>query len=194
MEQLDYVTRMQLGIVTALDKLGPTYAESQMFVPQSVLWQRVSSAESGVGLDLPSDRLWTLFILSLLGKKNSAALFENREDKTSKELKWRCRAGLGESSGNWVKTDRKDRFEKGQEREQLQRTVKTLRAQIAQIENDNAKYAAANERMKRGLVPEVQKTYETFEGFQALYEQISASLRGVESTLTGFAARIPKDL
>jgi hypothetical protein len=164
-----------------------------MICSHSVLWQRIS--EKGFEQGFPNDRLVRTFIVALLGKRNSVSLFENMQSPRSGELRWRSRPGKWDPPpGPVLKSDKREGCgeNKIQEIAELQKAARSLRRQIARIERDIVKYTAANERIRRTLPPDLQKSYGTFLDLHELDREVSESLTSVEQVIVTISARIPQ--
>ena len=182
---------MQVMIVRILEKLGPSYAEDGRFVPQSVIWERLTNPETKLVWN-SSNITERCFLSALSGKKNSLALFESTVDDEISEVKWRLRPKSHESEAARLEKKRLSQIEQAKQIEGLQKTVRELRAQVAAIEAENVKCSLAVERLKQAQNPEVQKAFDLYETLYQFLDRQGSSLENVEKEIAAIGAKIPK--
>lgn len=190
-------SNMQMAIITALENASALYPDDQNFVPQSILWQRLSEPEGGPPLEGEArENMYRRFLSALVGKKNSLALFESTENpENPDDIKWRLRPQTPESAAIYLTKGDSHALQKEEQQQQvleLQQVLASLRRQANKLDNDNRQYALVIEQMKQSTSKEVQSDFSIFESLYNYIETSSKHLENIEKDILNIGQKIDK--
>ena len=175
-------------IVTILEKLSPAYADDDWFVPRSAILEQLRES---AGADTPESQIERCFLSAIAGRKNSLVVFESAADRETGEIKLRLRSRGCDVMAR-AERRRATPEEQARQIEQLQRTVRELRTQVAQLDSENQRSAGIVEDLRQHQKPEIQKTFETYETLYGILDQLETSLNAVGRDVSAIGAKIPK--
>ena len=175
-------------IVTILEKLSPSYADDDWFVPRTAILEQLRES---AGPDTPESQIERCFLSAIAGRKNSLVVFESAADRETGEIKLRLRSRGCELMGR-AERRKATPEEQARQIEQLQRTVRELRTQVAQLDSENQRSAGIVEDLRQHQKPEIQKTFETYETLYGILDQLETSLNAVSRDVSAIGAKIPK--
>lgn len=190
-------SNMQMAIITALENASALYPDDQNFVPQSILWQRLSEPEGGPPLEGEAkENMYRRFLSALVGKKNSLALFESAENpENPDDIKWRLRPQTPESAAIYLTKGDTHTLQKEEQQQQileLQKVLTSLRRQTNKLDADNRQYALVVEQMKQSTSKEIQSEFVIFESLYNYIECSSKYLENIEKDVLNIGQKIDK--
>ena len=190
-------SNMQMAIITALENASALYPDDQNFVPQSILWQRLSEPEGGPPLEGEArEVMYRRFLSALAGKKNSLALFESTENpENPDDIKWRLRPQTPESAAIYLTKGDSHTLQREEQQQQileLQKVLTSLRRQASKLDADNRQYALVVEQMKQSTSKEIQHDFDIFESLYNFIETSSKYLENVEKDILNIGQKIDK--
>lgn len=190
-------SNMQMAIITALENASALYPDDQNFVPQSVLWQRISEREGSPPLEGEArENMYRCFLSALVGKKNSLALFESSENLDNPDdIKWRLRPQTPESAAIYLTKGDSHALQKEEQQQQvieLQKVLTSLRRQANKLDADNRQYAHVIEQMKQSTSKEIQSDFGIFESLYNFIENSCKYLENIEKNVLDIGHKIEK--
>ena len=187
-------SNMQMTIITLLENANSASSDEHTYVPQSVLWEKILNLEGTTSLDdNEKDHRYQCFLSALVGKKNSFALFESKEDPETGEISWRIRPQTPESAALYLTKGDKTKPKNDDKTEQIQSLRKTLiglKNQATKLDYDNMQYSMMIDRIKRASPPNVQKNFESFEKLYQIIEQSNHSIHEIEKQVMNINQKI----
>jgi hypothetical protein len=183
---------MRQVIAGALERLSPEYSDSSGFVPQSRLWSVISDpdGEFARGSDQPPITFGG-FLSALYGSQLSLEVFESVEDEHTGECWVRLRSDLATARITKSMRSRGHLDGESKEVEELQKTVRDLRTEVAILEGRNHALSASLEAMKAELPLPLQQGFDHLREIHSFIEQVSRSLANSEAEVLAIANGLP---
>ena len=162
-----------------------------ILIDEEIQSELLEQLRESAGPDTPESQIERCFLSAIAGRKNSLVVFESAADRETGEIKLRLRSRGCELMGR-AERRKATPEEQARQIEQLQRTVRELRTQVAQLDSENQRSAGIVEDLRQHQKPEIQKTFETYETLYGILDQLETSLNAVSRDVSAIGAKIPK--
>lgn len=188
--------KMPVLIAGVFTKEGTGEVDEDQFLPENEIWSRIIRQERYRNLDEKSKAsMYRRFLAALHSNRASLAFFESKFDPESNQICYRLRTSNHDIVA-MCQSYKEPKFspnERNTKRiEELQKEVRKLRSEIAQLEMDNMQWQATIDQRRQSVPPEVLTNFSTYEKYAKIIDERGARFVEVEQGILKIGSNVLK--
>ncbi|EAX90654.1 hypothetical protein TVAG_141980 [Trichomonas vaginalis G3] len=188
--------KMPVLIANVFTKENGTDVDEVQYLPENEIWSRIIHQEKFNNLDeKKKSSIYRRFLTALHSNRTSLAFFESKYDPETKQNLYRLRSSSYDiaamsQSYNEPKYSPNERNTK--RIEELQREIRKLRSEIAQLEMDNMQWQNTIDQRRQSVPPEVLQNFSTYEKYAKIIDERGAKFVEVEKEILKIGSTVLK--